>query len=96
MFNTVRNLVFVLCLLTLAMISGLFAVYGSVEPCRMLASEMSRDTLRDVSEAFGTSEESLEVWNETARQSFRLITSQYSSGECFDQLTQAWWKNIAG
>lgn len=96
MLNTFRNFVFVVSLALLAATGTLFAIYGSVEPCRMLASEMSRDTIRDFSEALGTSEESLEDWDETAEQTFRLITSQYSSGECFDQLTQAWWKNIAG
>jgi hypothetical protein len=94
MFNAIRNLVFVVCLALLAAVGALFTLYGSIEPCRMLASEMGRDTIRDVSEAFGTTEESLEMWDETAEQTFRLITSQYTSGQCFDQLTQVWWRKF--
>ena len=56
--------------------------------------QIVRDTIRDVSEALGTTEDSLRTWDEAAEQTFRLITSQYTSGECFDQLTQSWWRNF--
>ena len=96
MFSAIRNFVFVVCLLLLGAVGTSFWLYGSVEPCRMLARELSRDTIRDVSEAFGTTEESLEMWDETAEQTFRIITSQYSSGQCFDRLSDIWWQKISG
>ncbi len=80
-----RIALFVIILLGVTVGSAL-AVYGEVDPCRMLAKDqaMQSDQEGTISHALGID---TEPW-------YRLETSQYSTGECVEALVGIWSDRI--
>lgn len=76
-----------LALLGAITVGGAFVYYGTLDPCRMLAHEMARDTLAPVAEIFG--QDPAEV-PEGVERSMRMITSQYSANTCVRKLWGYW------
>jgi hypothetical protein len=78
---TGRIAVFVMVLMVGVTGAALFA-YGEVDPCRMLAKEKAM-----IAEKEGSLPRALgwdtEPW-------FRWTTSQYSTGQCLEQLVESW------
>lgn len=82
----IRMILFLIPLGVIAAGSAL-AYYGTLDPCRMLAHEMARDTLAPVAEIFGENPDEVP---ESAERSMRMITSQYSAGTCTRKLWSYW------
>lgn len=80
-----RIALFVVVLLTMTIGSAL-ALYGEVDPCRMLAKDQARQSNQEgtLPHAFGID---TEPW-------YRLETSQYSTGECVEVLVSVWSDRI--
>lgn len=90
MFSVIRNLVFLIALFFIGAIGASIWVYGTLDPCRMLATELSEETIEDISKMFGGDGSSLGGIDNTIEGTYRLITSQYSTGECVEQLGEIW------
>ncbi|TDI62477.1 MAG: hypothetical protein E2O89_07605 [Alphaproteobacteria bacterium] len=90
MFSLIRNLVFVIALVFIGLIGAAMGVYGTLDPCRILATELSKETIEDISKMFGGDGSSLGQVDHTIEGTYRLITSQYSSGECVERLGDIW------
>lgn len=82
-----KSIVFVLAILVAAALGGAFYVYGTVDPCRMLAQDMARDSVGPVAEAFGGSRDDLP---EGVEQMMRALTSQYDTSTCASKLWDGW------
>ena len=82
-----RVLFLSLVLICVAGAGAALVQYGTVDPCRMLAQEMARDTLGPVARALGNDPDEVP---ESAERSMRLITSQYSAQTCAKKLWGRW------
>ena len=72
--------------LVLVAAGGLYAAYGEIDPCRVLAVEQARRTQN----ATGIGISGLvEPW-------MRLATSQLSTGQCARDLLKSWRERISG
>ncbi len=80
-----RIALFVLILLSVTVGSAL-AVYGEVDPCRMLAKDHAMQSNKE-----GTWPHALGIDTEPW---YRLETSQYSTGECVEELVNIWSERI--
>ena len=67
--------------LLLLTVIGLYASYGEVEPCRVLAVERARRASVAIP--------GIEAWS-------RLETSQMSTGECTSDLLDSWGERLSG
>lgn len=94
MFSFIRNLLALFGVLIIVGAGTAYAMYGTVEPCRILAKERSDQTIRGVSEAFGGDGESLGSMDEIVENTFMALTSQYSSEECGQELIDGWWAEL--
>lgn len=88
----IRMILFLIPLGAVAAGGSALAYYGTLDPCRMLAYEMARDTLAPVAEIFD--QDPHEV-SESAERSMRMITSQYSAGTCTRKLWGYWMDSDA-
>jgi hypothetical protein len=70
------------------------AVYETTDPCRMLSSELSRDAVRGMNEALGSEDNDFGEFEETIERTYRLVTTQYSTGECASRLGKLWWERL--
>lgn len=61
--------------------------YGTVDPCRILAKDMARDAYTQMAKAVGAEPGKTP---EAAENMARMITSQYSEGECVSRLKDRW------
>ena len=77
----------VFLVVVLGVAGWLFFEYGSLEPCRMLAKDMSEDTVVPFVDALGLDTEQASKDGEAF---FRLLTSQYDSMTCADMLVERW------
>jgi len=64
-----------------------FARYGTLDPCRILAKDMARDAYTKMAEAVGTEPGKTP---EAAESMARVVTSQYSEGQCVSKLKDRW------
>lgn len=63
------------------------ASYGTLDPCRILAKEMARDTYEQVAKAVGAEPGETP---EAAESMARMVTSRYSEGQCLSRLKDRW------
>lgn len=61
--------------------------YGTLDPCRILAKGMARDTYEQMAKAVGAEPGKTP---EAAESMARMVTSQYSEGECISRLKDRW------
>lgn len=61
--------------------------YRTVDPCRMLAKEIADENYRSVAKAIGAEPGETP---EAAQSMARMVTSQYSEGECVMKLKDRW------
>ena len=94
MFSFIRNLLALFGVLVIIGAGTAYAMYGTVEPCRILAKERSEQTIKGVSEAFGGNGESLGSMDDIVESTFLALTSQYSSEECGQALVDNWWAEM--
>ena len=94
MFGFIRNLVFLLALLFLIALGTSFWAYGSVDPCRMLAAEMSEEAVRGLGEMFGKSDEDMAAYDGSLESTYRLFTSQWSTEDCAREYVELWWARL--
>ena len=80
-----RIALFVLILLSVT-IGAALAIYGEVDPCRMLAKDQAMQSNQE-----GGWPHTLGIDTEPW---YRLETSQYSTGECIEQLVGIWSDRI--
>ena len=83
-----KSIVFALVILAATAVGGALYVYGTVDPCRMLAQDMARDSVGPVAEAFGGSRDDLP---EGVEQMMRALTSQYDTSTCARKLWAGWF-----
>lgn len=83
-----KSIVFVLAILVAAALGGALYVYGTVDPCRMLAQDMARDSVGPLAEAFGGSRDDLP---EGVEKMMRALTSQYDTSTCASKLWDGWF-----
>ena len=83
-----KSIVFVLAILVAAALGGALYVYGTVDPCRMLAQDMARDSVGPLAEAFGGSRDDLP---EGVEKMMRALTSQYDTSTCASKLRDGWF-----
>ena len=95
MFNFIRNLVFYTVVI-IAIASGfVLFFYGTVEPCRILANQMSTNTIEGVNDMLGGGSDTLsDGADETVESIFRAVTSQYTTGRCMQDVGQTWWQDL--
>ena len=82
-----KSIIFALIILIAVALGGALYVYGTVDPCRMLAKDMARDSVGPVAEAFGGSRDDLP---EGVEQMMRALTSQYDTTTCATKLWDGW------
>ncbi len=92
MFNLIRNLVFSVVVIAAIVAGAAMAIYGTVEPCRILAKEMSADTVNSLNELLG--EGFVDDQGSAVESIFRALTSQYTSGECLQELGETWREDL--
>ena len=95
MFSGFRLLVSALAMLIVVVTAGSMLTYGTTDPCRMLSSEMSKDAVRGMNESLAGERDFGEL-EETIERGYRLVTTQYSTGECISQLGELWWDRLIG
>lgn len=103
MFNLIRNLVFYAVIVT-GIAAGLsIFLYGTADPCRILAKQMSHDTMESVNEILGGDSASDDQVNQTLEGLYRALTVQSSSRECAQELGEdwiddlsIWWNEFSG
>ncbi len=61
--------------------------YGTLDPCRILAKDMARDTYEQMANAVGAEPGKTP---EAAESMARMVTSQYSEGRCLSRLKDRW------
>ena len=61
--------------------------YRTVDPCRMLAKEIADENYRSIAKAMGAEPGQTP---EAADSMARMVTSQYSEGECIMKLKDRW------
>jgi hypothetical protein len=64
------------------------ASYGTLDPCRILAKDMARDAYTQMAKAVGAEPGKTP---EAAENMARMVTSQYSEGECLSRLKDRWF-----
>ena len=83
-----RNIIFGLIGLFVLLFIVLPVVrYRTVDPFRMLAKEIADENYRSVAKAIGTEPGETP---EAAQSMARMVTSQYSEGECVMKLKDRW------
>lgn len=61
--------------------------YGTLDPCRILAKDMARDAYSQMARAVGAEPGETP---QAAENMARMMTSQYSEGECVSRLKDRW------
>lgn len=61
--------------------------YGTTDACRMLSQEMAAEAYEPMAEILGTDKNDVP---DAVERSMRLVTSQYDTGECINQLKDYW------
>lgn len=84
-----KSIIFALIILIAAALGSALYFYGTVEPCRMLAQDMARDSVGPVAEAFGGSRDELP---EGVEKMMRALTSQYDTSTCASKLWDGWFE----
>lgn len=80
-----RNLIAILLVLIAVALGVIYASYGQVDPCRVLAVERARRTAAHSGLPIG---DAMEHWS-------RIETSQLSTGECASQLLNSWGERLS-
>jgi hypothetical protein len=80
-----RNLIVIPLVLVALALGVVYAAYGQVDPCRVLAVERARRT--ESSSGLPISG-AMERWS-------RVETSQLSTGECASQLLDSWGERLS-
>lgn len=65
--------------------------YRTIDPCRMLAQEIANENYGSIAKAIGAEPGKTP---EAAQSMARMVTSQYSTGECVMKLKDYWIKLI--
>jgi hypothetical protein len=80
-----RTLIGIPVLLVVLALGALYAAYGEVDPCRVLAVERAR---RAEAQSGLPIAGAMERWS-------RIETSQLSTGECTSQLLDSWGERLS-
>ncbi|MGD0141597.1 MAG: hypothetical protein ABSC92_00400 [Rhizomicrobium sp.] len=80
-----RTLIGTPFLLVVLALGALYAAYGEVDPCRVLAVERARRAETQSGLPVG---DAMERWS-------RIETSQLSTGECTSQLLDSWGERLS-
>lgn len=82
-----RIILGLIVVVVLAVIVVPFLRYGTLDPCRILAKDMARDAYSQMAKAVGAEPGKTP---EAAENMARMVTSQYSEGECVSKLKDRW------
>lgn len=82
-----RIILGLIVILVLGLVVWPLLAYGTLDPCRILAKDMARDTYTQMSRAIGAEPGKTP---EAAESVARMVTSQYSEGECVSHLKDRW------
>jgi hypothetical protein len=80
-----RNLIVIPLILIALALGVVYAAYGQVDPCRVLAVERARRAEAHSGLPIG---DAMEHWS-------RIKTSQLSTGECTSQLLDSWGERLS-
>ncbi|KAB7741640.1 hypothetical protein F2P47_04350 [Parvibaculum sedimenti] len=83
-----RIILGLIIVLLIAAIGTPLVRYGTLDPCRILAKDLARESYSKVAKAMGVEPGETP---EAAESLARAMTSQYSEGECVSRLKDRWF-----